>query len=124
MHPIGARMLTSGVIALSLILILNCGGPMDHWPRERFSGTVWRELPENERYRLARDLLESRTLIGLRREEVAELLGSPSFSAIEGEYDTYVLKHTDSKDLTLDFVYLLRVEYRDGVVARVAVRSD
>lgn len=95
------------------------------WPRESFTSERWRTTPAHERYKFAKDLQERRILDSRSRSDIVEMLGSPDFESRHGRYMTYLLKNAEPGEYTLNFVYLLHIQFdRDDRVVKYFLRSD
>ncbi len=95
------------------------------WPLRVFTAAEWKTLVPEERYVFVNDLMSRRVLDGMTRQNVAEVLGEPSFRAPDGRYVTYIVKYVGSGELSMISVYLFHVEFDDaGRVRSYRVRSD
>jgi hypothetical protein len=93
------------------------------WPHERFSSTAWATSPQAERYKMARDLVESKVLIGKSKEAVVAVLGKPDFVASDGAYQSYTLKNSETRGAILPGIAVLDVRFSDGVARELVIRS-
>lgn len=90
---------------------------ISYYPKRTFDREQWLKTTE-KRYEYTDDLVDNHKLIGLRKEEVIELLGRP-FSEHKGSlhYDIGYYPGT----MALDPWYL-QVEFKDGKVHKVFIR--
>ena len=109
-------------ICLVCAMLLGCGENPDAWPTAAFDKDRWAKTEEEERFVFARDLVSTRRLEGMNRQEVVDLLGPPSYSDGKVDYVTYILKVSSGS------LYLLEVRFkadeRGSVVEKVLVRTD
>src|SRR5947207_1142200 len=66
-----------GVLLEARLLHLKHVAPL-FWPQVQFTQHDWRGSPEGERYRFAKSVIASGSLVGRTRGEVAQLLGGDS----------------------------------------------
>lgn len=108
------------VLAFALQMLTGCE-ESTRWPVTHFDRIKWMQANEDNRFVFARDLIESKKLIGLSRTLVIDLLGTPSYDDPNGDYMTYVLK-TDSGG-----VYLLDIRFaknqKERLVDKVFIRT-
>ena len=99
------------------VLFLLWGAIISYYPERTFDKEKWKESTE-KRYEYADDLVDSHKLIGLRKEEVIELLGRP-FHEYEGslDYDIGYYPGTMAMD-----PWYLQVDFKDGKVHKVFIR--
>ena len=72
-----------------------------------------------------KDLAERRILDGKLRSEVIETLGLPNSESRQGRYMTYLLKNAEPGEYTVNFIYLLHIEFDpSGRVTKYYLRSD
>src|SRR5262244_2214631 len=114
---------TIAALAVGLFLWLLIMPVEAIWPRDKFSGLDWRKTPEGERYKMARDLVDSRVLLGKTRESVSEILGKADSTAPDGSYQSYILKNTQTIGAIFPGIVVLDVRYRDDIVHEVMIRS-
>ena len=96
------------------------------WPVEQFSASAWKSSSPEERYIFYRDLARSGRLDGATRQEEVNLLGPPSFEASEGSYMTYMVKHAEPGEWSLDSIYLLDIRFDSNTfkVREYLIRGD
>jgi hypothetical protein len=118
------------LIAASALLCVGyvCRSEESFWPDERF--TVERWNTGGQRHLIAKDLLQSRILDGMSKEEVVALLGRPDSGGI-GEDGTirdnisYTVK-MGSTAISLNYVWLVRILFdpATGKVQRYLIAGD
>jgi outer membrane protein assembly factor BamE (lipoprotein component of BamABCDE complex) len=90
------------LLVLALQVLTACGDESTRWPINRFDPAKWATTKEESRFIYARDLVESKRLIGLSHKQVIELLGTPSYDDPQGDYVVYVLKNGPKSVYGLD----------------------
>lgn len=110
------------LLVSTCLIVAGCDEEPERWPMTRFDQAQWARTSDQQRFVFVRDLIRTKTLLGLRRQQVQHVLGPPSFEDADGEYLTYVVKADNGT------VYLLDLHFAgagaDKVVARVLVRPD
>lgn len=101
---------------------MGCGENPAAWPTVAFDKAKWATTEDEKRFVFARDLIEKKRLHGMSKQEVIDVLGSPSFADNQSPYVTYVLKVSAGNLYILD----IRFKQRDKglVVEDVFVRAD
>lgn len=92
------------------------------WPSESFSTAAWTATPTAERYKFARDLVESRQLIGKGRDAVFAMLGRPESAAPDGSYVSYIVRNTETKGAVVPGIVVMDVRFSGGRVSEVVIR--
>ncbi len=103
-------------------MLVGCGENPAAWPAVTFDKAKWATTEDEKRFVFARDLIEQKRLHGMSKQEVVDVLGSPSFADSRALYVTYVLKVSSGNLYILD----VRFKQRDKmlVVDDVFVRAD
>ena len=109
--------------ALLIFVVMGCSSDEASWPTTKFTAEAWTKTPESGRYIFARDLLDSRILVGKRASEVKELLGAPSSEDDTGHRFAYLIK-AGAKGFNQVFALDLVVDPATGTVQHVIVRGD
>lgn len=82
------------------------------WPADGFATAEWKSSAVGERYRFAKSLIRSGSLMGLTPAEVSDMLGGePS----ETDRAVYPLRRTDSQNLW----WVLVLDFEDDRVVEV-----
>lgn len=61
--------------------LLLAGGSAAYYKTTHFSSAVWKRLDSDTRYPLANDLVQSRQLYGMSKNEVLDMLGEPDWDS-------------------------------------------
>ena len=93
------------------------------WPNDPFTSAAWKAAPEYERYRYARDLIESRSLLGKDLRSISNDLGKPGFVAPDGSYATFIVRNAASKGFLIPGLVVLQIDFSDGKAQRSFLRS-
>jgi|SRR6187549_3291084 len=123
------RSVVLGVVvagAISLATYLTFFDDIDSgWPAEAFTSERWAAKPANERYRLVKDLIRSRTLEAKSPSEVEQLLGPPNYRSPDGGYWLYTVQNRDTGVGGFNAVAMMNVDFdRTPKVSRIYVRAD
>ncbi len=104
-----------------LYILAGCGEEWARWPTTKFDQAKWTQTSDDQRYVFVRDLVDSKKLPGLSKEQVIDMLGKPSFDSGD-DYATYVVKAASGS------VYVLDIRFENSLgkklVSKVLVRSD
>jgi hypothetical protein len=107
-----------------------CRSEESFWPDEKFTAERWNATPQNERHVMAKDLVQSRILEGMTKNDVISLLGHPESSGIKEDGTirdniSYYLKD-GSTSISLNAVWLLRVLFdpATGTVQKYGIGGD
>lgn len=93
------------------------------WPRELFSRERWLSAPPEHRYVFWNDLERRRVLVGLPRDEVERLLGTPDSSG--PSFLEYIVKYRDRGEYSFSMIYFMQVDLdATGHVSRAFVGAD
>jgi hypothetical protein len=109
----GAALLA--LVAASALLCVGyvCRSEESFWPDETFTVDRWNAMPPGQRHVMAKDLVQSRVLDGMTKNDVISLLGRPESSSIKEDGTikdniAYYLKG-GSTGISFNSVWLLRV---------------
>lgn len=69
--------LVLGLTKDDVVRVQNLSGMGESQGSDKFIADIWRNAARDARYAMARDLSASQVLLGLKRQEVIELLGAP-----------------------------------------------
>jgi hypothetical protein len=120
------------LIAASALLCVGyvCRSEESFWPNEKFTVERWEALPGDQRYLIASDLVESRILDGMSKDDVVALLGRPESSGIKedgsiSDHISYFLKD-GSTSISFNVVWLLRILFdpATGKVQKYGIGGD
>ena len=111
--------------AVAAVYVLVPASIGDDWPTEPFSASEWRQVPPTYRFRITKDLVRSRQLIGKSASEVETLLGLPSYRHPENAYWLYTVQDADTGVGGLNVVAQIRLTFGRGrLVEEVAIVAD
>jgi hypothetical protein len=108
---------------LLCVVLMGCSEEPDSWPKKAFDAAEWARAGEGDRYVFARDLVESRRLLGMPGTEVKKLLGRPTLDSPDEHYFTYFLKSGGS-GFDQIFVLDIKTNSSTGVVESASIRGD
>jgi hypothetical protein len=120
------------LIAASALLCVGyvCRSEESFWPNEKFTVERWEALPGDQRYLIASDLVESRILDGMSKDDVVALLGRPESSGIKedgsiSDHISYFPKD-GSTSISFNVVWLLRILFdpATGKVQKYGIGGD
>ena len=95
------------------------------WPNERFSPESWALTSPENRYKLARDLLDGKHLLGSDRQRVIDLLGEPDAQWPGASRYNYTVKNRAQDFWDFNSVYFLQITFdADGTVVQAEIGAD
>lgn len=94
-----------------------------NWPSEPFSIKKWSNTPEEQRYLLVLDFLESYNVVGEKRKYITDILGKPDSNY--KKYLIYTVRIFDPEGCVHGFEALLQFHIDEAdVVEEVIIRLD
>jgi len=105
-------------VVLSIFFIAGCD-EKNSWPRAEFDRAAWLHSAESERYKWARDIIDTHRLDGLTNKQVTDLLGAPSSRISTGV--TYVIKVGGQG---FNKIYVLDIRFKENIVEEYYIRGD
>ena len=121
-----AVVLIAGFLAYTFLL----RSEESFWPNETFSAERWNALPGDQRYLIANDLLQSRILDGMSKDDVIALLGRPDPGGTKedgtvGDNISFYLK-SGSTTVSFNAVWFIRILFDPvtGKVQRYLIAGD
>jgi heme/copper-type cytochrome/quinol oxidase subunit 2 len=105
--------IVSPIIYLMVILIWIFS--MSYYPKEKFDSIKWNKNIE-ERYKMAKDIIEKNILIGKTKDEVIKLLGNDYYESEEGTISYYLGLVPGLANIDPDVLVLY---FENGIVVKV-----
>lgn len=91
-------------------LLTGCDNSPTTWPTNAFDKAAWNHAKEEDRFKYARNIVESKRLLDMSKKDLIDLLGPPSYQSPEDDYLTYVVKSDAGGVFILD----IRLEDKGG----------